>query len=241
MTSQRERDQQARHGNVSDRRNRERRIWWFAFGASVLLHVLIFLLGPSGSIPASPFAAAGPLERDFEAAEGALRAVALSSAPPEPIQPPVLPEVEVTLPETESLEPESDPEIEVEVPDLPDPGVGATEGDDADETTEVGIAEGPGAGDAGTADEGVSRLVPPSPRGMIIPPTHQSLRGREIEVWVFVNEDGRVVADSTELRPPTSDRGFNEQLIREAARWVFDPARRDGVPVSAWFPYTISM
>jgi hypothetical protein len=76
---------------------------------------------------------------------------------------------------------------------------------------------------------------------MIIPPTNKKLRGSAVEVWVFVNEGGRVVADSTRLNPPTSDRGFNRRLIEEAAEWVFTPAMKEGKPVAAWFPYTISM
>jgi len=98
-----------------------------------------------------------------------------------------------------------------------------------------------GDGAAGTEAQGAPRLVPPSPRGMIMPPTNRDLRGSQVEVWVFVNEEGRVVPDSTQLRPPTSDRRFNEQLEREAAQWVFDPAREGGTPVAAWFPYRISM
>ena len=30
--------------------------------------------------------------------------------------------------------------------------------------------------------------------------------------------------DSTRLNPPTSDKGFNQRLIREASEWVFRPA-----------------
>ena len=76
---------------------------------------------------------------------------------------------------------------------------------------------------------------------MIIPPANKSLKGERVQVWVFVSEDGRVVADSTRLRPPTSDRDFNERLIREAAEWIFEPGRKGGKPVATWFPYTISM
>ena len=76
---------------------------------------------------------------------------------------------------------------------------------------------------------------------MIIPPANKGLRGVEVQVWVFVNEHGRVVADSTRLDPPTRDRGFNRQLMREAAQWVFRPGTLDGKPVAAWFPYVISM
>jgi hypothetical protein len=104
-----------------------------------------------------------------------------------------------------------------------------------------GLEGGQGRGDGGTAAEGFFRLVPPSPRGMIIPPMNRSLRGKQVEVWVFVDATGRVVADSTRLNPPTSDRGFNRRLIQEAAEWVFNPARKDDLPVAAWFPYTISM
>jgi hypothetical protein len=104
-----------------------------------------------------------------------------------------------------------------------------------------GIGEGQGRGDGGTAAEGFFRMVPPSPRGLIIPPTNRSLRGRQVEVWVFVDAVGKVVADSTRLNPPTSDRAFNRRLIEEAAEWVFNPATKSGEPVAAWYPYTISM
>jgi hypothetical protein len=76
---------------------------------------------------------------------------------------------------------------------------------------------------------------------MIIPPSNERLRGREVEVWVFVDERGRVVADSTRLTPPTPDSNFNRLLIREAAEWIFRPAMQGGQPVATWFPYKISM
>ncbi len=85
------------------------------------------------------------------------------------------------------------------------------------------------------------RPEPPSPRGMTIPPTSRDLRGTEVQVWVLVDETGRVVADSTWLEPPTSDDGFNRRLIREAATWLFRPARQNGRPVAAWFPYRLIM
>jgi hypothetical protein len=103
-----------------------------------------------------------------------------------------------------------------------------------------GIEGGQGRGDGGTADQGFFRVVPPSPRGIIYPPSNDKLRGKKVEVWVFVDASGRVVPDSTRLNPPTSDRGLNRQLIREAAEWVFIPAKRNNEPVASWFPYTIS-
>jgi hypothetical protein len=56
-----------------------------------------------------------------------------------------------------------------------------------------------------------------------------------------VDERGRVVADSTQLRPPTTDGDFNARILREAAEWVFEPGKEGGEPVAAWFPYSISM
>ena len=100
---------------------------------------------------------------------------------------------------------------------------------------------GLGAGDGGNADEGFYRLQPATPRGMILPPQNRDLRGTEVQVWVFVDERGRVVADSTRLDPPTRDRGFNRRLIREAAEWSFRPAVQEGRPVGSWFPYRITM
>jgi hypothetical protein len=58
-------------------------------------------------------------------------------------------------------------------------------------------------------------------------------------VWVFVDERGRVVSDSTRLEPPTSDRDFNQRLIHSAAEWTFRPALRGGNLVASWFPYTL--
>jgi hypothetical protein len=127
-----------------------------------------------------------------------------------------------------------DPEPQLDLSSVMADGTGSGEGP-------PGVEGGRGRGDGGTAAEGLFSLVPPSPRGLIIPPTNRSLRGSQVEVWVFVNAQGRVVADSTRLNPPTRDGGFNRQLIREAAEWVFNPATREGQAVAAWFPYTISM
>lgn len=227
--------------SVGERRDRERRIWRSAFLISLGLHLLLFLIWPSGGDPVSPFAAAGPRDMDEQAAEGIMRAVALRSAPADPITPPPTPVIEADLPEPVEVEPDATPEVDLAEPELPEPGQGSTEGADEEETDPVGLPGATGGGDAGTTDEGRFRVVPPSPRGMIIPPTHRSMRGQEVEVWVFVDERGRVVPDSTRLEPPTSNRSFNDQLMREAAQWVFQPARRGEEPVAAWFPYTISM
>jgi hypothetical protein len=80
-----------------------------------------------------------------------------------------------------------------------------------------------------------------SPLGMIIPPASPDLAGIEVTVWIFVDDTGRVVPDSTRLEPPTRDSGFNRRLIREAAEWAFRPAQRNGRAVPSWFPFRISM
>jgi hypothetical protein len=106
-----------------------------------------------------------------------------------------------------------------------------------------GLADGEGAGDGGTEAEGRFRVVPPRPKGMILPPSDRpaDVRGREVEVWVYVAATGRVVADSTRLNPPTGDRRFDRRLREHASGWVFEAARRDGRPVGEWFRYTIIM
>jgi hypothetical protein len=230
--------------SIRERRERERKVWRIGLLLSVLFHLLLLFVGPPAPSPESPFAAAGPRAQDDRAAQGSMVALQMSSAPPDAAVPPpelVVAEVEPP-PEEVEVEPDATPEVEPDTPELPEPGTGDTQGVDPEPTAaDTGTPTGTGEGDGGTTEEGRFRLVPPTPRGLIMPPTSNRLRGQEIQVWVFVNEDGRVVADSTRIEPPTSDRRFNQQIIAEAAQWVFQPARRDGRPVPSWFPYTISM
>ncbi len=212
-----------------ERRLREVKVWRTGLVVSVLIHLLIFAFWQVPSQVLSPFSAAGPRAGDNRAAGGSLQALQISIPPPRPIVPPQVP-----LPTVIDVEPISfEPEVEVDFASAMGDRPGDAEG--------PGIENGEGRGDGGTAEEGLFRLVPPSPRGMIMPPTNRNLKGKQVQVWVFVTEAGRVVADSTRLQPPTSDRDFNRRLIQEAAQWVFEPARKGGVPVAAWFPYTISM
>lgn len=214
---------------VAVRRRKDRKVWGAAMAASVLLHLLILSARGAPPIPPSPFAAAGPKAGDDRAAAGGMQAMNILVPPTVPLAPPEIP-IPVEI-EIEPLEMVAEPVLDVaavlgERPGLPGP---------------PGLENGEGAGDGGTASEGLRRLLPPTPRGMIIPPANKGLRGVEVQVWVFVDEHGRVVADSTRLDPPTRDRGFNRQLVREAAQWVFRPGTLDGKPVAAWFPYVISM
>jgi hypothetical protein len=138
----------------------------------------------------------------------------------------------ITLEMTDPVE--FDPEPQLDFSAMTGEAPGMSEGP-------PGLEGGEGRGDGGTAEEGLFRVIPPTPRGVIIPPTNRSLRGKQVEVWVFVDSAGKVVADSTRLNPPTSDRGFNRRLIADAAEWVFNPGMRNGQPVAAWAIWTVSM
>lgn len=215
--------------NARERRRRDRKIWRTALLVSVLAHLLIFVGWRGTVIPMSPFAAAGPRAGDNRAARGSMEALNVRMRQPRPLVPPPVP-----IPTLTDIEPvEFEPDVQVDASAVLGERPGTEEG--------PGLETGTGEGDGGTAEEGFFRLQPPSPRGMIIPPTNRELRGTTVQVWVFVDERGSVVADSTRLDPPTRDRDFNRQLIREAGEWVFRPARKEGKAVSSWYPYTISM
>jgi outer membrane biosynthesis protein TonB len=86
-------------------------------------------------------------------------------------------------------------------------------------------------------------VVPPAPRGLILPPADRpgKVRGKEVEVWVFVTAGGAVVADSTRLSPSSGDSRFDERLKKQAAQWMFQPARREGRAVAEWFRYVLTL
>jgi hypothetical protein len=211
------------------RRERERQLWRRSFAIAVVAHLALFLLWRSDRPLLSSAAAAGPRAGDDRAAAGSMQALNLITPPRPPIVPPPVP-----LPTVDPIELiDFDEEASFEPEGLAGIEVGPLEGPGRD--------DGTGAGDGGTSDAGLFRMTPPNPRGMIIPPASDKLKGREVEVWLFVDASGRVVPDSTVIRPPTSDRDYNRRLIREAAEWVFDPARKGGQPVAAWTSYRISM
>lgn len=215
-------DQDVRH-----RRRKENRIWRYALLASVLLHVLVLLLGGGRPIPLSPFAAAGPQTGDNRAARGGVQALNVRTPPPQPIERPVRPKpVEFDF---EPIDFSLERAFEEAAFIGDDPGA-----------VNAGTATGEGTGDGGTAEEGLMTVLAPSPRGITIPhDPPRSVAGVDVKVWVFVNEFGEVVADSTRLEPPTRDRRYNERLLKVASEWVFRPATRGGLPIAAWFAYTV--
>jgi hypothetical protein len=213
---------------VKERRAADARKYRIALGISALVHLFVFFVWKSVPIPPSPFAAAGPRAGDLRAAGGGMQSLNLQAIPPSPIIPPRVPVISLEI--SEPVEFDFEPAIDLSA--LAGEAPGRLEGP-------PGIGEG--RGDGGTGTEGLLRVVPPSPRGLIIPPTNRGLRGKQVEVWVFVDAAGKVVADSTRLNPPTSDRSFNRRLMEEAAEWVFNPATKSGEPVAAWYPYTVSI
>ena len=216
---------------AKDRRRQERRIWRTGLLISVLVHLLLFFGWQGDVIPVSPFAAAGPRAGDNRAAKGALMAMNIRTPPTvTPIVPPPIPiptDIAIDPVEFEDMTETDSASVLGEEPGLDDEG--------------PGLEDGEGEGDGGNADEGFFRLQPPTPRGMILPPSDRGLRGTEVQVLVFVNETGRVVADSTRLNPPTRNGDFNRLLVSQASEWMFRPAMQEGKAVASWFPYRITI
>lgn len=216
--------------SVEERRASQDRVFRTALLVSLLLHLSLLFSWRVIPIPRSPLSAAGPRNGDFLAAGGGMQSLNLQINS-RPIVRPRVPVISLEMTE-EPIEFDIDPQLDMGALVGEAPGLG---------DGPPGIEGGQGRGDGGTAAQGYFQMVPPSPRGLIIPPSSESLKGKQVEVWVFVDAAGKVVPDSTRLNPPTSDGGFNRRLIKEAAEWVFNPATRNDQAIAAWFPYTISM
>lgn len=186
--------------------------------ASLLFHVLVFLVSGRRPIPTLAEAVAGP-GADLPAARGGMEAMSIRIPPSRPLTPPALP-----IPTDIEVEPvDLDSEVDFDLAALlGDPGVPGPPG-----------LEGDGEG---TGTDGLAIDTEPRHRGMIVPPTGKKYA---TDVWVFIDEFGRVVADSTRLDPPTKDRKLNRKLIAEAAEWRFYPATRRGRPVAVWHMFSI--
>jgi periplasmic protein TonB len=216
---------------------------------TVLIHLILLLLFRQTTLPPyEPLAAAGPAQGDLRPTAGGGSGMTMVEVRPE--QPP--PEEEVPQPvpvPTEvivvpppevapaSPEPSREPAPAPSLPGVGAPGTGGNDGLATGPGTETGTGDGGG----GSGDGGASRVIPPTPRGVFIPPAGRpaSARGQEITVWVFVTENGRVQRNSVRLEPPTSDTRYNQRLIQSVSEWVFDPARQGGRPVPVWYPFQI--
>lgn len=218
---------------VRGRLRRESRVWRIGLLLSLLIHLALLLFFQSEPERLTPYAAAGPGSGDPMAAPGGggMRAVVLKPPveiviPPEP-ETPVIEQVEIQ----ELIE---EPLLALSELELREPGEGTREGPESG----AGLPGGEGRGDRGNAMTGLRRLLPPTPRGVIMAPLNRpaNVRGREVTVWVFITQAG--VVDSVRLDPPTPDSDYNNNLMREARDWVFEPAERAGRAVAVWFSYT---
>ena len=218
-----------RESTAEERRHRDQKFWVSGALISLIIHGSLFFLWSGSVIPDSPFSAPGPRAGDNLATTGSIQAINVSVLQPVPIVPPPVPTPLAVELDNVNFE---DRLLVDQFSMLGErPGL----------TGIPGLDLGLGQGDAGTADNGLFTLQPASPRNMIIPPRNRDLRDTEVQVWVFVDENGLVVSDSTRLDPPTRDNSFNQRLIREASDWVFQPAQQEGKAVSSWFPYRIRM
>lgn len=218
---------------VEQRLRREGKSWRVGLLLSLLFHLIVLFFFQREAERLTPYAAAGPGSGDPVAAAGGggMRAIVLH--PPVEIQIPPRPETPVIEPVQieEQLEELVLAFNEIE---LRNPGEGTREG----EETGAGLPGGEGRGDQGNAMSGLRRLIPPTPRGVIMAPLKRpsNVRGKEVTVWVFINQAGAV--DSVRLDPPTPDSRYNSDLMREARDWVFEPAERAGRAVATWYSYT---
>jgi outer membrane biosynthesis protein TonB len=208
---------------------------------AVVLHLMLVLLFRAAiPIPEVPRSAAGPDTGDDQAAKGGgSELIAYTVALPPPTEVPVIP---VPVPVPSEI-----PQPRVEQPPTPPqapsatPGQVASAGEGRGQDTGPGTDRGTGTGGGGTDEDGSSRVIAPSPRGLILPPSDRParVRGNTVSVYVFVTERGSVVSDSTRIAPSSGDSRFDTRLKRQAAEWVFNPARRNGQAVAEWFRYEI--
>ena len=208
---------------TEDRYRRERRIWRNGITMSVAVHLLLFFIWKITAIPISSSMPLGAEQSEGAVDEGSLRALSIWVPPKLPVAPsPIL------IPSQIDIQ-------EVKLPQV-------TEGEAVS-----ALGESPGLdkplglqGGFGIAYQGTSGWIPATPRDMIIPSNKHDLSGKEIQVWVFIDESGGVIPDSTYSDPATVDEDLNQRLIQQSAKWLFSPATRDGKPVASWFTYRLT-
>ena len=215
----------AEQSAVKARRRAEGKRWRRAFLFSALLHAVFFLSLGRVPVLSSPDQAAGPRAGDNRAARGSMQAVALRPPPPPVVRPlnPVVVEIEV-----EPLDLVE--EMVLEPPPILGDGDGSGEG--------PGLEDGDGAGNGGDAAQGEGFVLPEPRQAFLLPHRDGDLN---LQVVVWLDSEGRVDPDSTYLNPPTDDDDYNRRIIEETSQWMFHPARRNGVAVSTWYVYTVSI
>ena len=213
----------------SDRRFRESKVWLISFVLSVMLHLTLSIYWWGEEIFTLPAADNQGVDNSGDQSElSVIRVVR--------IQPPA--QNQVVRPVTPRIVLEVLPSVEMEV--IPSIEVSSPFSDVLGYAKERSLLTIPTAGNQGLGARSTP-TTPPLPRGIVVPQFIGGLDIEEIEIGVFIDEEGRVVSDSTRIVSPTMSSSFYSQLIEQATEWIFDPATRAGKAVSSWFFYTIRM
>ena len=212
---------------ASESSRRYRRRVRIGLAVSLALHVLLFLIWRSDLQPLPGTVAAGPRMGDASAAAGGGILQAIAIAPQREIVVPPPPErvPELDAPEVE-VEMQQESDLQARFADLrsgvayPGPGEGP------------GRPDGTGLGDGGSEAEGRFRVTAPEPR-VIVPEWDppDEIRGTTVQIRVLVSPEGRAL--DVELRPLTSNSGFNRRLRETYMRMDYKPGRRMGQPITA--------
>jgi hypothetical protein len=177
-------------------------------------------------------------------------AAAAQEAPPAltPAPPPI------TVPQempTSIPEPTAQPTAAPVVAAAPGPGEGAGAGTGTGPGTGTGSGTGGGSGGGvgtGTGNDsgpggGGGTVFPPSPVGILIPPTEgkpRELHGVVIRVTFRISERGEVVSVVTD--PQIRDRSYRNEFLDRMKHYTFTPARtRDGQAVASEIPIYIKL
>jgi len=213
--------------SASDSTRRHRRTALISFAISVAIHGAVFLLWKADLQPLPGTVAAGLRMGDALAAAGGgiMQAIALAPpreivVPPPPEEVPVFdaPEVEVRMPPEAQLQARfADMRSGVAFPG-PDEGPGRP--------------DGRGRGDGGTEAEGQFRVTAPEPR-VIVPEWDppDEIKGTTVQIRVLVSAEGRAL--DVEIRPRTSNTGFNRRLMDTYMQMDYKPGRRMGRAITA--------
>jgi len=213
--------------SASDNARRHRRTAVIALAVSAAVHAAVFLLWKTDLQPLPDTVAAGLRMGDASAAPGGgiLQAIALA------------PQREIVVPPPPEEVPELDaPDVEVRTP--PEPQLQASFADMRSGVSFPGPGEGPGRpdgeglGDGGTEAEGRFRVTAPEPR-VIVPEWDppDDIKGMQVQIRVLVSAEGRAL--DVEIRPRTSNAGFNRRLVDTYMQMDYKPGRRMGRAITA--------
>lgn len=117
----------------------------------------------------------------------------------------------------------------------PGKGPGSGSGSGGGNGSGVGPGAGPDSGGGGT-------MYPPSPQGIILPPSHapSALRGTRLTAVFEISPSGEVT--HVALDPAPKDHSFANDFLDRLRRYTFTPAHTlDGQPVAGLFRITFTL